>query len=104
MPAAKLKQTGKYGLCRLKAEARAVTRGSAGGLPAALAKCDATLSTKWATVEGRAGGACPTGADAGRLQRLAIDFSGVATLQLAGARFVNNGDGTITDTQTRTER
>jgi hypothetical protein len=99
--AAKLKETGKYGLCRLKAEAKAVKRGSAGGLPAALAKCDAKLQTKWSALEAKAGTACPTNGDAGRLGRLAIDFSGVATLQLAGERFVDHGDGTITDTQTR---
>ena len=99
--AAKLKETGKYGLCRFQAEAKAVKRGSTVKLPAALAKCDAKLATKWAAVEAKSDGACPTSGDAGGIQSVIIDVSHLATLQLVGTRFIDNGNGTITDTRTR---
>jgi hypothetical protein len=55
----KLKEAGKYGLCRLKAEARAVKQG---GTPD-YSKCDAKIGEKWAGLESDAGGECPSNGD-----------------------------------------
>ncbi len=52
----KLKETGKYGFCRLKAESKAVKKGEATDY----AKCVAKFTGKWPTIESKAGGACPT--------------------------------------------
>jgi hypothetical protein len=94
--AAKLKLAGKYTLCRLKAEAKAVKSGGA----ADPSRCDSSLAQKWSAAESSAGGACPTEGDQAAVRdHLAADADVVA-LELAGARFVDNGDGTITDTQT----
>ena len=94
--AAKLKLAGKYALCRLKAEAKAVKSGSV----ADPSRCDSSLAQKWSAAESSAGGACPTAGDQTTMRdQLAAEGDFVA-LKLTGARFVDNGDGTITDTQT----
>lgn len=94
--AAKLKIAGKYALCRLKAESKAVKNGAV----ADYSRCDSAQAQKWHAAESGAGGACPTDGDQAAVRdRLAADADAVA-LQLAGARFVDNGDGTITDTET----
>lgn len=62
--AAKLKEAGKYGLCRLKAESRAVKKGE----PAVYTKCDAKFVEKWGGAETKYGGACPTSGDEGNMK------------------------------------
>jgi hypothetical protein len=58
--AAKLATAGKYGLCRLKAEAKAVKQGKAPDFAA----CDATFARTWTKAETRAGaGVCPSEGD-----------------------------------------
>jgi hypothetical protein len=99
--AKKLTITATYSSCRLKAQAKAVKDGSTAALlSAAFAKCDATFAKKWAAAEKRGGAACPTTGDAGPLQARAFDFSHFAALSLDAARFIDNGDGTVTDTRT----
>lgn len=98
--AKKLKLTGKYSFCRLKAEATAAKTGSPDGLPAALEKCDSGLATKWAAAEARGGADCPTMGDVGAVQVFTGAFTHFAVLQADGRRFIDNGDGTITDTRT----
>lgn len=94
--AGKLKEAGKFLLCRLKAEAKAVPGGAAD-----TAKCDGKLASKWAGLESKAAGACPTNGDAGAEgEALAGDVAQTAWRLSGGPRFVDNGDGTITDRQT----
>ena len=56
---AKLKEAGKYGFCRLKAEAKAVKTGSAPDY----SKCDARDAFKWPAIESAGGGMCPSNGD-----------------------------------------
>ncbi len=141
---AKLKEAGKYGFCRLKAEAKAV---KTAGTPD-YSKCDEKFAPKWAGIE--AGGMCPSSGDQAAVQGfiaahsddLAASLGGGGPLpdyptclatpkgqrvrtgqtlcyNTAGAvitcagsgqdgaslkgltiSFIDNGDGTITDTRT----
>lgn len=94
--AAKLKTAGKYSFCRMKAEAKAVKTGG----PADYSKCDSKLALKWTSAETIGGGMCPTSGDQTAVKsQLDADANFVA-LKLAGARFVDNGDGTVTDVET----
>jgi hypothetical protein len=92
--ATKLKRAGQYSLCRLKAESKTVKTGN----PVDYTKCDLKFSSKWADAETIP--MCPTTGDATEVQgRLAIDSTDIAR-KLSGVRFVDNGDGTVTDTET----
>jgi hypothetical protein len=92
----KLLRTGKYLFCRLKAEARAVKTGQL----ADYAKCDAALGEAFAKAETKYGVECPTSGDTAAMQGEATAAAGVLALRLAGTRWVDNGDGTVTDTAT----
>lgn len=94
--AAKNTIAGKYAFCRQKAEAKAVKTGD----PADYSKCDTNFSGKWATAETNGGGMCPTDGDAANVQSYVAADANLIALKLTGVRFVDNGDGTITDTQT----
>ena len=98
--AAKLKIAGKYGLCRVTAQAKGVKIGPGAETSGDFAKCDATFAKKWAAAEKKGGTSCPTSGDAGRVQLLVDQLALTAGFTLAGVRFLDNGDGTITDTQT----
>ena len=92
--AAKLKITGKYAFCRLKADAKAVKTGQ----PADYTKCDGKFTSKFGDAEAQAGGMCPTQGDVSGVESQVIaDTTAFRQLQ---ARFVDNGDGTVSDTQT----
>ena len=124
---AKLKEAGKYGFCRLKAEARAVKTGGAPDY----SKCDATYASKWPAIESAGGGMCPSNGDQAALAAfitvhdddvaaalaggaLPGCFPTLTTGQVtsygsgtdgdlhtgAGRSFTDNGDGTITDDTT----
>src|SRR5882724_8972718 len=95
--ASKLHAAGKKSYCR----AREAAKGVLGHVPG-YAKCDAAFVAAFAKAEASAGsGACPTQGDAPALETH-LDAAGDAVLAaLAGTRFVDNGDGTVTDTQTR---
>jgi hypothetical protein len=99
--AAKLKTAGTYGFCRMKAEAKAVKKGSTSKLSTDLGKCDAKFVEKWAAVESKGGADCPTTGDNASMQALVSQFATVTGLSLSPLRFIDNGNGTITDTQTR---
>jgi len=92
--ATKLKRAGQYNFCRAKADGKAVKTGD----PVDYSKCDAKLTGKWADAESIP--MCPTTGDVTDIQdQVAADADFIA-LKLAGVRFVDNGDGTVTDTQT----
>lgn len=60
----KLKEAGKYGFCRMKAEAKAVKTGSAPDY----SKCDGKYGTKWPGIEATGGGQCPSNGDQAAIQ------------------------------------
>jgi hypothetical protein len=92
----KLKEAAKYSACRLKAESKAIKKGEAPDY----SKCDTKFSEKWQKAESRAGGACPTLGDEGPIKDQVATDSDTIVVRLSGVRFVDNGDGTITDNQT----
>lgn len=91
----KLKHAGKYAECRAKATAKAIKTGDS----ADYGRCDTKLSEKWSDTELDAEGACPTNGDAADVQGQVTGDIGVLDLMLAGIRFIDNADGTITDTE-----
>lgn len=125
---AKLKEAGKYGFCRLKAEAKAA---KTAGTPD-YSKCDATYAAKWSAIESAGGGMCPSTGDQSAIGAYIAQHTGALAAALAGGSlpgggggvlktgqttsygtgsdgdlqkgvgqvFVDNGDGTITDTTT----
>jgi len=78
--AAKLKITGKYAFCRLKAEAKAVKTGD----PVDYTKCDSTFGLKWGKAETNGGGMCPTNGDAGSIQTGITNATDDLALLLSG--------------------
>lgn len=90
----KMQTAGKYLACRLKAESKGVLK----SLAPDFSKCDAKFSSKWASIEAAAGGACPTTGDADGVQGIAtVDTGLIAGTVAATARFVSNPDGTTFD-------
>ncbi len=92
--AGKLKEAGNHTFCRMKAEAKAVKTGQGPDY----SKCGSKFSTKWASLETKAGGMCPTSGDlSAQTADLTRNTLGTAW-QLSGEpRFADNGDGTIRD-------
>lgn len=92
--AAKLKSTGKYLFCRLKADAKSVKTGQ----PSDYSKCDETVGGKFQDAEFQNAGMCPTQGDInGVVNQVTADVAAFKKLQ---ARWVDNGDQTVSDTQT----
>jgi len=94
--AVKLKVAGKYSSCRLKAEAKAVLTGS----PVDDSTCNGKLASNWGTAEASGGGMCPTNGDLPDVQDQVTTDADFMALKLTGVRFVDNGDGTVTDVAT----
>lgn len=99
--AGKLKIAGKYGACRLNAEAKAVKKGDF----ADYSKCAAKFSDSWQSTEAKAGlGVCPSEGDESTINtRITVEAGELAALLGAGAvggRFQDCGDGTVADSQT----
>lgn len=92
--AAKLNVTGKYAYCRLKAEANGVKR----GVPPNYTRCDAKFARTFSAAETQAGDMCATKGDLAGVQGQVI--AETTKLKMLQARFVDNGDGTVSDTQT----
>jgi len=77
---AKLKEVGRYGFCRLKAESKAVKKGEA----ADFTKCDARLTSKWNSIESKLAGNCPTSGDLAPMQAAATAHWGAIVNLLSG--------------------
>jgi hypothetical protein len=88
----KLKEAGKYGNCRLKADSKAVKKGEA----ADYTKCESKFADKWTKTETKAGaGICPSESDQVSMDaRITTDAAEIATL-LAGGSVSACGDGTV---------
>ena len=94
--AAKNKVAGKYAFCRQKAQAKAIKSGN----PVDYSTCDTKFGEKWASAETDGGGMCPTSGDVTDVQDQVTADADFIALKVAGTRFVDNGDGTVTDTET----
>ena len=79
--AMKLKIAGKYGLCRLKAQATGIKRGT---LPD-YAKCDEMFLRRWSAAERKAGGQCPSTGDDRSVQAFIIQNANDLATAVAGA-------------------
>jgi uncharacterized protein DUF1566 len=78
--ATKLDTAGKYDFCRLKAEAKAVKKGSSPDFT----KCDAAYSPKWMQAETKAGGSCPSNGDQAAMQAFIIEHADAVKSALNG--------------------
>jgi hypothetical protein len=94
--AGKLKTAGKYGYCRLNAESKAIKTGAAPDY----SKCDTKFLDKYQLTEDKAGGECTTTGDLADMQGRIINDAAAIAASLTGLRFVDNGNGTVSDTQT----
>jgi hypothetical protein len=85
----KLKEAGKYGNCRLKADSKAVKKGEA----ADYTKCESKFADKWTKTETKAGvGICPSEGDQASIDaRITTDAAEIAML-LAGGAVASCGD------------
>lgn len=101
--AGKNTEAGKYALCRQKVEAKFALRNDAGARTTALAKCGTKLAAKWAVLEQKAadaGDPCPRVGDLPAVQA-GLDAESVAlATQFAGIRYLDHGNGTLTDLDT----
>jgi hypothetical protein len=96
----KLKESGKYSNCRLKADSKGVKK----GLPADYTKCETKFSDKWGKAETKAGPTvCPSEGDAGSMDaRITANAAEIAIL-LTGVRYEDTGLGTVIDHETGLE-
>ncbi|MFN8640213.1 MAG: DUF1566 domain-containing protein [Candidatus Binatia bacterium] len=95
--AGKLKEAGKYGFCRLKADAKAVQTGD----PPDYSKCDGKLTSKWPGIESKAEGMCPTNGDLGAQLGALTRNANRTAWELSGQpRFADTANGAMTDNQT----
>jgi acetoacetate decarboxylase len=76
----KLKTAGKYGSCRLAAEAKATKKAEA----PEFTKCERKFSDKWQKAEAKAGGSCPATADEGAVEWRIRDEADELALQITG--------------------
>jgi hypothetical protein len=87
--------------CRANAEAKYVTSGDASKRADALDKCESNFSKAWQKQEDKAqaaGAPCP-GED-GAIGGQTVAFTSRVAAEVAGTRFDDNGDGTVTDHET----
>jgi len=88
----KLGVAGKYGACRLTAEAKAV---KAGGSPD-FTKCSDIFSKKWLTAETKAGpGVCPSEGDGTDIAQRVTDHADAIATLLSGGTPVECGNGIV---------
>lgn len=84
--AKKLKEAGKYGFCRLKAESKGVKRGESPDF----SKCDEKYSLKWQKAETKAGlGVCPSEGDEVAIQAFIAQHTDDIATALAGEPLPN---------------
>jgi hypothetical protein len=92
----KLKHAGKYDFCRMKADSKAVKKAEA----ADYTKCDEQIAKKFGKADSKWGMECPTSGDDADIQSQVTTDADFLALKLAGQRFIDNGDGTVTDVDT----
>ena len=97
----KHKAAAAYVACRASADAKLVASGDAEQHAAADAKCASKFSALWQKLEAKAtavGAECP--GDASTVAGTVDGHTETVAALLAGVRFVDNGDGTVTDHET----
>lgn len=94
----KTRETGKLASCLMTSLSKSAATGSDPD-QAALDACESKFTGKLATAEDKAAGACPTTGDAAALADSAAAFASSVKDTLSGVRFLDNGDGTVTDTE-----
>lgn len=95
--ATKLREAGKAASCMLSAASRGVLAGAEA--PGAADACASKFEAKVASAEAKADGDCPTTGDAAALLEDIEDLVSSAKQSVTGGRFVDNGDGTVTDVE-----
>jgi hypothetical protein len=99
--AGKNKTAGKYAACRENAEAKLAAGGDPSKYTDALDKCESKFSTKWQKLEDQAAqtsAACP--GDDTLIKGQTDAYTDRVAAQVAGNRFKDNLDGTVTDYET----
>ena len=97
----KNKTAGKYAACRENAEAKLAAGGDPSKYTDALDKCESKFSTAWQKLEDKAlaaSASCP--GDDTPIKGQTNAYTDRVAAQVAGNRFVDNGDGTVTDRET----
>jgi Protein of unknown function (DUF1566) len=92
---AKLKTSAAYAFCRSKADAKAASKGEA----ADYTKCGDKFFQKFTDAELKADGACATVMDQATVEAAVDADTTTLANRLSGVRFLDNGDGTVTDLQ-----
>jgi hypothetical protein len=101
--AGKNKIAGKYAACRENAEAKEVATGDDDKFHEAIAKCSLKFGIAWQKAESKAVGAgttCPSVGDAAATEAKVTGATDAVAARASGIHFVDNGNGTITDTHT----
>lgn len=96
--AAKLRETGKLASCLMSSLAKTTQVGE-GPNQTALDACDAKFVLKVGKAETAAAGACPTSGDTTALEDAVAALADSVKDSVSGVRFIDNGDGTVTDTE-----
>lgn len=96
--ASKTRETGKLASCLMTSLSKSAATGADPDQDA-LDSCTAKFTAKIGAAEDKAAGACPTTGDAAALADSASAFAGSVKDTLGGVRFLDNGDGTVTDTE-----
>lgn len=99
----KNKTAGKYAACRENAEAKLAAGGDPSKYTDAIDKCENKFSTAWQKLEDKAlaaSASCPAGDTVIKGKTDTYTNTVAALIGGSGSRFVDNGDGTVTDNQT----
>ncbi len=96
--ASKLRETGKLTSCVMTSLSK-TTQAGADPDQDALDACGEKFAAKVTGAETKADGACPTTGDAGDIGDAVGAFATDVFKSLSGVRFIDNGDGTVTDTE-----
>ena len=96
--ASKLRETGKLASCVMTSLSK-TTQTGADPDQTAIDACGDKFADKVTGAETKADGACPTTGDAGAIGDAVGALASDLVKSLSGERFIDNGDGTVTDTE-----
>jgi hypothetical protein len=100
--AAKLNAVSRYARCRFRREALLAVTQDTERYGIKIARCGTVFRRSWRKVEAKYGGSCPQLDYRPAFDHVATQLTDGVALGLSGAvRFIDNGDGTITDTLLR---
>ncbi len=99
----KNRAAGEYAECRQNAEAKLAASGDVAQYDDRVSRCGEKLGRIWKRLEDRAvalGTACPSTEDVMSIDSKITATADTIAILVAGVRFKDNGDGTVTDHQT----